>query len=343
MLVSIVVPVYNVERYLRQCIDSLRAQTLEDIEIICVDDGSTDGSLAILREYEAIDTRVKVITKPNAGYGHTMNCGFAAATAPYVGILESDDFCKPDMCEQLYSKAVQHDLDIIRCDIALYWSAHENQARKAGYCFADGLGEPFDPRARIECFQLPPALCCMLVRKALVDNNGLRFLETPGASYQDTSFSFKLWACARRAMVIDDFFIYYRQDNETSSINHPGKMQCVPQEYAEIERFICSDEERFGELRPVAIARKYGAYIWNYERLDSRYHAEFARQMACEMLEAQKCSLLDPDLFDSGSWSDLQLLMKDASRFVRRMDSWGKGAVGRFHALSRLRRKLGLA
>ena len=77
---SIIVPVYNVEKYLRQCLDSLITQTLKEIEIICVNDGSTDSSLQILNEYEKKDARVHVISKENAGYGNTMNLGFSAAS-----------------------------------------------------------------------------------------------------------------------------------------------------------------------------------------------------------------------------------------------------------------------
>jgi glycosyltransferase involved in cell wall biosynthesis len=77
--VSIVIPIYNVEKYLRQCLDSVVSQTLKDIEIICVNDGSKDSSLDIIKEYAEKDERVKIIDKPNSGYGHSMNCGFDKA------------------------------------------------------------------------------------------------------------------------------------------------------------------------------------------------------------------------------------------------------------------------
>ena len=110
--VSIVVPVYNVEQYLRECLDSLINQTLEDIEIICVNDGSTDGSLSILREYESNDSRVKVIDKPNAGYGQTMNVGMDVASGEYVGFVDSDDCVATDMYERLYQIAKQKPISI---------------------------------------------------------------------------------------------------------------------------------------------------------------------------------------------------------------------------------------
>ena len=99
--VSVIIPIYNNERYLRECFDSAVGQTLRDIEIICVNDGSTDGSLAVMREYEASDPRIKVIDKPNGGYGQTMNCGLAAATGEYVAFLESDDSINLSAYEKL--------------------------------------------------------------------------------------------------------------------------------------------------------------------------------------------------------------------------------------------------
>ena len=95
--ISIIVPVYNVERYLKECLDSIQNQTLRDIEIICVDDGSTDSSAEILDEYMKSDSRFRVIHKQNEGYGKSMNIGIGMATAPYVGIVESDDLCRTCM------------------------------------------------------------------------------------------------------------------------------------------------------------------------------------------------------------------------------------------------------
>jgi len=114
--VSIIIPVFNVENYLKECLDSVVNQTLKDIEIICVNDGSTDGSLSILEEYKEKDERIKVISKLNGGYGHTMNVGMDAATGEYIGIVEPDDYIEPDMYEILYIEAVENDVDFIKAD-----------------------------------------------------------------------------------------------------------------------------------------------------------------------------------------------------------------------------------
>ena len=117
-LLSVLVPVYNVARYLPDCLDSLVNQTLEDIEIICINDGSDDDSLEILYRYAEKDTRINVINKKNSGYGHTMNVGMKEARGEYIGILESDDFTDNAMFEQLYSAAIVCNADIIKTN---YW------------------------------------------------------------------------------------------------------------------------------------------------------------------------------------------------------------------------------
>ena len=113
-LVSVLVPIYNVERYLRECLNSLISQTLEDIEIICIDDGSTDGSLGIVREFQSRDARIKVITKPNSGYGNSMNRGLDAATGKYIGIVESDDFAETTMFEDMVALAEANNADVVK-------------------------------------------------------------------------------------------------------------------------------------------------------------------------------------------------------------------------------------
>ena len=120
--VSLLVPICNVERYLRECLDSAVAQTLRDIEIICINDGSTDSSPDIIREYMERDSRVKMIDKANSGYGDSMNRGLEMARGEYVGILESDDFMFEDSLQKLVAKADIEHADVVKGDFYLYWS-----------------------------------------------------------------------------------------------------------------------------------------------------------------------------------------------------------------------------
>lgn len=116
---SIVVPVYNVEKYLERCINSLVAQTFSDYEIILVDDGSTDNSGKICDQFAKLNNKIKVIHKENGGLSSARNAGIDIATGKYIGFVDSDDWIEPDMYYNLYNAAVEHDLDMVICGVAL--------------------------------------------------------------------------------------------------------------------------------------------------------------------------------------------------------------------------------
>ncbi len=104
--ISVLIPVFNVERYLKQCLDSIIGQSFQEIEVICVDDGSSDRSGAILDEYAQADSRIKVIHKKNTGYGNSMNAAIDSARGDYIAIIESDDFAEPDILYKLNNAAL---------------------------------------------------------------------------------------------------------------------------------------------------------------------------------------------------------------------------------------------
>ena len=111
--ISIIVPVYNVEKYLPQCLDSLINQTLKDIEIIAVNDGSTDGSLSVLKDYAKKDSRIVIIDKENSGPGACRNIGIEKATGEFIQFVDSDDWIEPETCEVCYQKAIEHNVDMV--------------------------------------------------------------------------------------------------------------------------------------------------------------------------------------------------------------------------------------
>ncbi|EOI2037283.1 glycosyltransferase family 2 protein, partial [Campylobacter coli] len=115
--VSVVVPSLNSIKYIHECIDSILNQTLKDIEIICVDAGSTDGTLEVLREYEKNDERLKVIVSDKKSYGYQMNLGIKEAKGEYLGIVESDDYIKENMYQSLYKIAKERKIEVLRADI----------------------------------------------------------------------------------------------------------------------------------------------------------------------------------------------------------------------------------
>ena len=114
-LISIIVPVYNMEKYLARCVDSIIAQTYDKIEIILVDDGSTDNSSSMCDHYARKDERIKVVHKLNGGLSDARNAGFAVATGSYIGYVDSDDWIEPDMYEKMYYACVENDAELAVC------------------------------------------------------------------------------------------------------------------------------------------------------------------------------------------------------------------------------------
>jgi len=221
--VSIVVPIYKVEKYLRQCLDSIIVQTLKDIEIILVDDGSPDGCPAICDEYAAKDSRIKVIHQKNGGYGAACNHGIAQATGDYIGLVESDDWVEPDMYEKLYNQIIKFDADV--CIGSFYEYKSEST-------FANGLhDQPFTETIENTSdnklfsildypylYTVHQSIWSKLYKKDLVKS--VKFSEQTGASYQDGPFITEIFCKTSRMIGVHDFLYHYRIDNENSSANN---------------------------------------------------------------------------------------------------------------------------
>ena len=133
-LVSVIVPTFNIERYIKKCLDSLLSQTLKEIEIICIDDGSTDTSGQILDEYATKDSRIKVIHRINGGLSAARNTGLSIAQGQYIGFVDGDDWVNPQMFQELSKALIEHpQSDIAICGVETIFEYDENKKIKKGY------------------------------------------------------------------------------------------------------------------------------------------------------------------------------------------------------------------
>ena len=192
--VSVIVPVYNNEVFVVSCIKSLLAQTLQDIEVIAINDGSTDNSSEILHQFADSDSRLIVVDKENGGYGVGINTGLDMARGEYVTILESDDFADLDMLETLVNYADAFNLEVVRANFYLYWAKkikNDHLLELFGNHECDRIIDP-SIRDNQHCFYVQPALWSAIYRTDFIRKNNLRLLETPGAAYQDTAFNLGL-------------------------------------------------------------------------------------------------------------------------------------------------------
>ena len=336
--VSVLVPIYNVEKYLEQCLSSLSGQTFGDFEVICINDGSTDGSRAIVRRFCDADPRFRVIDKPNSGYGDSMNRGLAAARGRYVAILESDDFFEPGALEALHAAAGRTGADVVKADFYLYWSAPEERRELFRIVDEREAGRTMAPLDDLAVFFRKPSIWSALYRRDFLEENGIRFLPTPGASYQDAGFSFKVWASARSVAFLADPVLNYRQDNEASSVASPGKVFCVCDEYASMEGFVrARGGSRERALLGILQRMKLDSYLWNYDRLAPELRPAFAERAAAEFRAALEEGIVDLSLFEPTARAELDALVADPEAFCA-----GRGAAAGTGTLAALRRCLRL-
>ena len=237
-LVSVIVPVYNSEKYLRQCLDSIVNQTLKDIEIICVDDGSTDGSAAILNEYAIRDKRIKVLYRQNLSAGQARNTGMDVATGEYLSFLDSDDFFEPDMLEKLYLAAKSKNADMSMCNARKYDDTrHRFLPLEAFPAKTPDVITATDKNINFYDFIIPAAWN-KLFRRTFVTDYNLRFQDIKFCN--DIGFSFCAAAAAQKIAIVREALINYR-------FRHAGTLSCqrgrkdinILSAYLYIKEFLC--------------------------------------------------------------------------------------------------------
>ena len=220
--ISVIMPVYNVEEYLNECLDSVTQQTLKDIEIICIDDGSTDNSLKILNEYAQKDPRIKIITKKNEGQAIARNIGIKEAQGEYVAFVDSDDFIEPDMFEKLYSKAKDNNLDLAMCKIATY-DNQTGEIKDNVWYYMLGVFRDFEKD--IFTHKDTKEFTCnisvtpynKIYKNSLLKENDILFPE--GLIFEDEKFFFDTYLRAKKVSIVDEFLYYYRVNRKGSTVD----------------------------------------------------------------------------------------------------------------------------
>lgn len=219
---SAIIPVYNVENYLIDCLDSVCKQTLTDIEIICINDGSTDTSLEILKEYSSKDSRIKIITKENGGQATARNLGIEEAQGEYIAFVDSDDFIEPTMFEKLYTKAKDNNLDIAMCKIATYDNQTKEIKDNVWYymlgVFRDFEKDIFNHKDTKEfTCHIAVTPYNKIYKTTLLKENNIIFPE--GLIFEDEKFFYDTYLRAKRVSIVDEFLYYYRINRKGSTVD----------------------------------------------------------------------------------------------------------------------------
>lgn len=226
--VSVIITAYNAQEYLAQCLDSIRNQTLRDIQIICVDDGSTDRTPEILDKYAALDSRIIAVHQKNGGAGAARNHGLTYATGEYLSILDADDFYEPDMLETAYRLATENQADIavFRCD--LYREATDTFA-PCEFSIHNRLLPQKSPFAATDVQQDVFKLFVgwawdKLFRRSFVEQYHLRFQEQ--RTTNDMLFVFSAMLLAQRIVTTQQVLAHHRQAEGTLSVTREKSWMC---------------------------------------------------------------------------------------------------------------------
>ena len=297
--VSILMPSLNSGEFIRECMESVVHQTLQDIEIICIDAGSTDGTLEILREYERKDPRIRVIVSDKKSMGCQYNLGLDAAAGEYIGMVETDDWIEADTFECLWMAASRQDVDIVAANQYLYYTKPEVYDQPFENLKRCPYEQIFCPKDILHSFAVKPLIWSAIYRRSMLNENGVRFNETPGASFQDTGFHFLVMTVAKTAFFLDRYFYHYRSDSETQSVNSGGKVYSICDEAHYYERFLEGRPADKSRLLKPYMAWKFDKYYWNYIRVSPQSQWEFLMRFREEFMEHQKAGLLTDNDFET--------------------------------------------
>lgn len=285
-IISVVLPSLNVVDYIAECLGSVVAQTLQDIEIICVDGGSTDGTLEIIKEYASKDHRITIIHSERKSYGFQMNLGIAASKGKYIGIVETDDYIAPDMYEKLYSYAKKFGVDFIKGGYTAFFDFAEEhfytpylnkKCREVYDCCID-----LRVNRQIGMYD-PVHIWSGIYRKDFLIEKEIWFHESPGASYQDISFSVLVGLMADTCVYTDDCSYHYRIDNVNSSVKSGEKVECEINEFAYIYNYLKQHGGVSPEINLLVDRYKLIIYRGTYSRLSGSNRNKFLNAISGEM------------------------------------------------------------
>lgn len=269
-LISVVVPVYNVEKYLKKCIDSTINQTYKKLEIILVDDGSTDSSKEICDEYIKQDSRIKVIHKENGGLSSARNAGIDIASGKYIGFIDSDDWIEKSMLEKLINLAEKSDSDIVLCN---YFMAYDekNQIQKEDieykeYSNYEALNKIYDDKLGVS----------MIIAWNKLYNielfNNIRY--PAGKVHEDEFITYKLLFKANRICYLNEKLVYYRQQNKSITNSKFNKKRLdILQAFEERANYI-KNIVKDKELYKKTLTEYYGVIIRCYFKYKESYEGD---------------------------------------------------------------------
>jgi len=319
--VSVIVPVYNGEKYLKECMDSILNQSLVDIEIICIDDGSKDKTPEILDTYAKRDSRVKVVHKKNSGYGASVNLGFSMAKGEYIGLVEADDYIDKNMYLELYEKAKINDADLVKADFHMFYGEGANRRFIYRALFEndsdkDLYNKLVNYEEDIRVLNNYVVTWAGLYKTKFIKENHIYHNETPGAAYQDNGFWYQVMINAKKILFLNKPYYFVRRDNESSSIYDPNKIFCTNREYEFIRSYIKSKGKNTDVLLQFQWKMLYKTHENDMMRISKEFYRVFAERFRDEFLTAIESKEFDPCDLSPLEQKRLNILLENPEKYI---------------------------
>lgn len=299
--VSVIIPAYNVEEFIRPCLDGVLAQTIENIEVICVDDGSTDGTSAILKEYASRDGRVKILTQENGGAGKARNAGLAAAKGETLSFLDADDLFEPDMLETAWKRLKETGAQFTVFDSDMYMN-DTKEYRSARHIKTEAL-PPYAPFHRRSLTDNPFRVFIgwawdKLYDAEFVRENGLTFQEQ--RTTNDMAFVFSALAIGERISVSTGKKLAHHRKNVSSSLSNTREASwyCFHDALIRVKAFL-QDREIWYELEQDYVNYCLHAVLWNLGSLQGDAREKLYRKLKTDWLAEFGLTGRDRVYFDS--------------------------------------------
>lgn len=323
--VTLILPSLNVANYIRECLDSVRHQSLAELEILCIDAGSTDGTLEILEEYARLDSRIKIVHSCRRSYGKQVNMGLEMAAGKYVAVVETDDFIDYNMYKKLYNVAEKNNLDFVKADFRGFCTLSTGQrVYDEGRVWKNDelYGKVISVEAFPDLYMRDVNIWKGLYRNDFLKKNNITLNESDGAAFQDIGFEHLFLRFAKRGMYLKDMFYFYRRDSAGSSSNMPGGLRFAYQEYSRLLALQLEDGNKQLYERYL-YARMMTIFVSQYEKLleyGETFISEFEYEVAWfkEILSKKIQMQNDFKTIIGRTWEKVCLLIKDEEEFRSR-------------------------
>ncbi len=328
--VSVIMPSLNMVDYIEESVTSVLSQTLTDIEIICVDAGSDDGTIEILDRLAAKDSRMKVIKADKKSYGYQMNLGIEMARGEYIGIVETDDYIDPGMYEKLYNAAIENDADIVKSDYDMFVEDEDGERLFAAYplgrfCGVE-YGRVYSSRDYISGKpELEIYIWNAIYRRSFLTARNVRFNCTPGASFQDFSFRYQTCYFADRILAVKGTYYHYRRDNAAASTYNPRTVEYNLRESEYIVNMLegMQDPELWAALSREIVKFASWPYLellkWSVPADTTKEAYERFRHMLKKMLDKGYLKKEGMNLF---LWFDANLMLEGIDHYMAYAKVW---------------------